>query len=57
MEIVAYLGIPIGGTFLLMGIITWYITKKKEVEKLETEISTIKSKRASALTAAVELQP
>ena len=55
MTTVAYLGIPIGGTFLLMGIITWYITKKKEVEKLETEISTIKSKRASALTAAVEL--
>ena len=55
MRIVAYLFIPIGGTFLLMQIITWYITKKKEVEKLETEISTIKSKRASALTAAVEL--
>lgn len=39
---------------LLMGIIGWYLTKKKEVEKLETEISTIRSRKVSALTGAME---
>ncbi|CAD8102196.1 unnamed protein product [Paramecium sonneborni] len=53
-KVVMYLGIPIGLSILLMGICFWFISKNKEIEKLETEITQIKSKKTSGLAVAVE---
>ncbi|CAK84626.1 unnamed protein product (macronuclear) [Paramecium tetraurelia] len=42
-KLIVYLGIPICISVLLMGICVWFISKNKEIERLETEISTIKN--------------
>ncbi|CAD8169840.1 unnamed protein product [Paramecium octaurelia] len=53
-NIIIYLGIPIGLAILLLGICFWFISKNQEIEKLETEITAIKTKKNSGLAVAVE---
>ncbi|CAD8191584.1 unnamed protein product [Paramecium pentaurelia] len=53
-QIILYLGIPIGLSILLIGICFWFISKNQEIERLETEITAIKSKKSSGLAVAVE---
>ncbi|CAD8179216.1 unnamed protein product [Paramecium octaurelia] len=48
-KLVLYIGIPICISVLLMGICVWFITKNKEIERLETEITAIKSKKPTRL--------
>ncbi|CAD8173009.1 unnamed protein product [Paramecium pentaurelia] len=53
-KLITYFGIPICLSILLMGICVWFISKNKEIERLETEITAIKSKKSSGLAVAVE---